>query len=629
MPDSLPEVPHPTSPLGTQKALEKPVDPHAVKILHEKGGRPFPAGKELTPQGIFAELNQPNNSEHQPNPETLAVMREFGEKFQQVAVYIGSYLDRIGNETPTGQRARELAQQFAKDMHDLGVILGAGQLRTYHDIPLTPDQEEDIDHLLAGENLYQARKQKADAQAKAQHQEETKQTEEETSNKQAREKQATEAMRIRTLNQYFTALARSEKEASPSSKQQEQWQKNGQEKPGSFSETFRQQAQGRLNSLLENHALASLAVDIFSRESQRLAEEFTLPKTRKIPWLSNSILLDPHLNEDIIATVAARVIMAHGAERRLENIIGIEDLKTRLDNIRNSGDEEAIMDEERLAIMSIQLGMRLIPYKSVVGGDIPRMREQAIVNCVGSASIMGHLLTKLDIPYSIIASFNHTTLITALHNGVVMLVDPQKDSEDGLHIVAENDFQYADGAPVPIDKLHTAISQGTNSLPLNTQNKSVRDITLGLQHYRVYLYPPAIGNALNILNNIAGFSHLSTEESLQFELVSQAISPYDVFTLINIADYYRLLGKYAEALVATQSALTLDPSNPALLYSLGSDFLRLGKVPEAIAAWQQYLNHIQSLPREIRKIEQPRIEEVENSLAAQKSRMFLEKKYLQ
>ncbi len=558
-----------SKPLDISRALNKPVSKSFIDVLHDQWNKPVPPEKQFTPVGIISDFSE-KTPESQRSKNAQVVMQRFGEQMQNAAIYVSQRLNAI----PEG-RAKELAEQFTQDMHALGLLLDKQD--SNHNLAtrqLDSIQTEEIDRLLAGEVLYRSRMQKVQELGVD-----------------------PERVRQETLAQYFTVLAKAEIPAPPS-------RKRGVHSPKSlpFREAFLEKTQASFDAMIENKAVAMMTVNLFSEETRKLTREVYLPEQMKykleeieefIASLDTSISKikdDPSLGNvvklrETYKQVLERTSDAKGEDRRLTKIINMDSLGKNLRFARELGDPTVIALAETIAVGTIQNAISLF---SSYGGAFSQENtsSKAIYECVGASSIMGTLLDDLSIPYNLVSSGKHATLIVAYSDMSVVLVEPQGILEQ--RNLTEKAFTKHDGASLSVKDIHNAIVHNDKTITVTVTDKEINDLTSTGISKQLVLKPSSIGITSFMLNNMdRQLRDENPNTFLHVAALEVAIDAEDPTAWVLLADAYEKNGLDKEAIAAYQKAIELDPNDPMPYFNLGSRYYHLNMYPASMTAYQR------------------------------------------
>ena len=370
-------------------------------------------------------------------------MLALGKTFENAGVYIARRLSGIEN-------GREIAEALALEFYQYGQSLSQGKAQEISQIDelasrdLTPQETETVDQFLAGDTLYEQRKQKV---------------EQLVAGNQTEKDALYETQRQKTLAQFFRVA---EKAFTLSKPRRESFahilKKKLNEKIKSISirekrnqrakEDAKSQAWKQYQSLLNR----TLSVED-EKEKKRLED---IIFTRK-PWISTTPTHTAFLNKissGIIKQIETpkrefeMAIFRRGmellqrnmpfdklpdgvkntylrwknGETTLREALKIDELKTQLEQMRQKNDTAQISKLEREIADKIQSAVSSFPYRSNANNPSEMIANQHI-NCLGASTLGGALMKEAGLNYLVGDVPEHSILFLVTSDGQVELRD--------------------------------------------------------------------------------------------------------------------------------------------------------------------------------------------------------------
>ena len=475
-------------------------------------------------------------------PEKQAEKKEelfkLGGTFTNAGVYIAQRLDAI----PKG---KEAARVLAEDFFEYGQSLAGGKKpKEKTDIGdmalhlLDPEEVAAVDRFLAGENLYAARQARADKAA--------------LKDPENRDK-IYESERQKTLAQFFRVAA----------------------KAPAHSDFLRKVNRAMEKQIATPHR--ELVASVFRRGMELLRKNMPFDELPNLP-------------------PGAREAVFHweNGEATLREALGIEQLKTELEEVRQTGDLTAIGDKEREITNLIQGAVSGFSRKAGTTNPSEIVVTQSI-NCVGASMLGGTFLAEVGIKYLVGHVPHHSILVLAASDGKIEWRDmlyPDFNEEITDEVI---EGKSKTGAPLTTKDI---FAYANNSAPEGLMfdikgagyRKKIGWVKEGKRQF-LTVFPPEIGQKIEVLYNVGKtLSALGREEeALEAYRQASAVDPKFANLYHEMGVVLTKLGRNAEAVEAYRQASIIDPENAYPYFGLGMGFFALDRKKEAAEAYRRFI----------------------------------------
>ena len=463
--------------------------------------------------------------------EAKEKMLALGRTFENAGVYIASRLDGI-------ERGREIAEALALEFYQYGQSLAQGKAQEISQIDeltsrdLTPQETEAMDQFLAGDTLYESRKQRVEKL---------------TTGDQTRKNELYEEERQKTLLQFFRvaekAFALESKSADGELREcptkLKPWQSGT-----PVHSAFLRKIERALTKQVETPK-REFEMAIFRRGLERLTGEI---KERGWKHGINSFLEALGLN-------------LRFEQRRLVETLNIPQLRTDLEAIRQKGDPASIAFKEHEIADKIQKAVSKFPYQSDANNPSEMVANQYI-NCVGASTLGGALMKEAGLNYLVGDVPEHSILFLVTSDGQVEWRD-MLNASFNEHVTDEMiKGQRSDGKPLTVRDI-VAFSQkpSHDGLMFDIDSPKYREklswVKEGQRRY-VTVFEPEYGQQIQILNN-----------------TGNALAGLD---------------RQEEAVEAYRQAIGVDPKYAYPYNGLGNALYNLDRQEEAVEAYQKFID---------------------------------------
>lgn len=411
-------------------------------------------------------------------PERAPLAKEkmlaLGRTFENAGVYIARRLDGIAD-------GREIAEALALEFYQYGQSITQGKTQEISQVDeiasreLTSEETETIDQFLAGDTLYESRKQRVEKL---------------TAEDQAKKDELYERERQKTLAQFFRAADKAfvlESKSADGTLQESPTKLKPWQNDASIHSAFLKRIDKALTKQIEAPK-REFEMAIFRRGLEKLTSEM---KERSWKHGINSFLeklgLDLRLEQ-----------------RRLIEALNISQLRIDLEAIRQNGDPASIASKEREIADKIQKTVSSFPYKSKANNPSEMVASQYI-NCVGASTLGGALMKEAGLNYLVGNVPDHSILFLVTSDGKVEwrdmlnvsfnehltdeMIRGQKRNGESLTV---NDVVAFSQKPTPEGLMFDIDSpKYREKLPWVKEN----------QHQYVTVFEPEYGQQIQILNN--------------------------------------------------------------------------------------------------------------------------------
>lgn len=458
-------------------------------------------------------------------------MLELGKKFEKAGLYIANFFPS-DYESQEAKLAQDLAQQF----YSYGCSLQQKTKKSDalpQEILLSEEEVSEVDQRLLGKKAYGKRLAKLWENPS---------------------KEQLDGIRKELLTTAFKAL---KKDAS-----KEQWEKPREAKKGPYYK-FQEKVQSQILKTIQMPE-TELYTAIFRRGKENLISNMPAP------WEDDGIrdFYKKNLGVDLPFL-----------KTKLSNALKLPTLKAELEKVRKTGDKNLISVKELEIAKKVQEKVSSFDYQEK--SNIPsEMVETSKMNCVGAALLGGTFLEELDISYLAVDLPDHasTILITA---------DGKWYRQDFTSWTAKRKRNYTEITPEIVENEQERI---------NLQEKKEGALVLNWNPYShiigqmlVYISSPEAAFQSLIHSNQGGsfydnhnFSRAEKKykKSLQIQENNAKFYSRLAATLSN-------LGRYEEAILASQKAIELNPGTIHAYNNLGNIYMSLKRYAEAIPCYRK------------------------------------------
>ena len=461
-----------------------------------------------------------------------------GKLFQNSGIYIAQRLDSI-------EDGKKIAGALAEEFYDYGLSLGTGKkaetTTNLNDIAsnsLTPEETQQADRFLAGKNLYASR------QARA---------EKASGSDPAKQDEIYEAERQKTLSQFF-GVAQNAFELKQRTENLEQNPAASGLKPWQSNTPIH-------NAFLEKIERAMIK-EVEAPKNELVGSIFrgALPKLisdmREQGWKRgvNSLFEKLGINFSV-------------EQRKIADVLNITQLKTELENIRESKNLDTISAKEREIADKIQKAVGSFPYNKSHGNNPAEIVANQYINCVGASTLGGALMKEAGLDYLVGDVHHHSILFLVTSDGHIehrdmldkglksnkeltdkMIVGKKKDGSP----LAVADIEAFSRDPKPEGLVFDIQEEGPDYLNKIPWIKEVR------RQY-VTVFEPEYGQQIQILGNTGGalYDLGRYEEAAEFFRQAAALNPKASFIYYLWGDALSALNRHEEAAEAYQIFIDL------------------------------------------------------------------------
>jgi predicted nucleic acid-binding Zn ribbon protein len=417
-------------------------------------------------------------------PERQGDKKKELEKLGQTFKHAGTYLAQRLKSIVEG---RSIAATLAQELYAYGDSLLTGQpavelpsLENVAQEQLSSTELDEVDHWLAGDNLYRARRERAETEHVAA-----------TTNRE----EVVEKMRQRTLRQFFrTSEKAMQLQHSPT---------DGSSTEGSLSplhEAFLKKINTNLELQVEKPRTELMSA-AFRRGLEKLYNDINDSAGTK-NWRTKLDTTFKKFGFDLKL-----------GEQKLKETLKIDEMKKELADVRATGDTEKITEKEREFALRIQSEVRRLEYdaKLTNPADIAAFQK---VNCVGFTTVGLALQRAIGLDVLIISQPNHSTSFLVTRDNRVFTDEMQ--GEPQLNEIRDQDITgtLPSGQKVLTrDLVNLSRRQGDISritfevAPAQARGQYWFVYEPSDEEPRPYImhaYHPDVGMPLTILNNLQG-----------------------------------------------------------------------------------------------------------------------------
>ncbi len=488
-----------------------------------------------------------------------------GRTFENAGVYIAKRLDGI-NE------GREIAEALALELYQYGQSLTQGKTEEMLQIDdialhnLAPQETEAVDRFLAGDTLYESRKQMVEKL---------------TTDDQAEKDALYEAQRQKALAQFFRVAEKAFALKSKSAGRElakgptklKPWQSDA-----PIHSAFLKRIERALTKQIETPK-RELNMAIFRRGLEKLTSEM-----KESGWKKGIDNFFEKVNVDLPFE-----------QRKLVDALRIAELKTELATIRELGDAAQISMKEREIADKIQKAVSNFRYQ--FGANNPsEMVASQYINCVGASMLGGALMKEAGLNYLVGVVPEHSVLFLVTSDGQVEWRDMRSTSSNERLTDEMIKGQKRDGKPLTIKDI-VAFSQKPTPERLifdvdsPTYRKKLPWVKEGQRQYVIVL-EPEYGQYIQILNNTGNalFSLDRPEEAIEAYRQAIDVEPKYIYPYNGLGDALFSLDRPEEAIEAYRQAIDVDPKFAYSYNGLGNVLVNLGRQKEAIEAYQKFID---------------------------------------
>jgi len=491
---------------------------------------------------------------------------DLGKLFQNSGAYIAERLDFI-------DQGKEIARALAEEFYDYGLSLENGKrpeqpptLDSILSRTLTSKEIEEVDHFLAGDNLYKARQLQVEKLSMS---DPTKREELYES-----ERQRTLAQFFRTAQKAFELEQKTENdELETATSSLKPWQSNAPIHSAFLAKTMR-----AITKEVETPK-RELVSAIFRRGLEKLLSEMKDPGRKNI-------------NDSCLELLG---MIAKYEQKKITDVLNVTQLRNELENIRQTGDINKTSDKEREIADKIQNIISNLPYHEYASNPAEMVANQYI-NCVGASTLGGALMKEVGLNYLVGGIPNHSILFLVTTDDHVEWRDMRnatlnEDLSDGIMVGKKQN-----GSPLTVvDIVNFSRNPKPEGLMFDIESHEYRNkmpwVEEGQRRF-VAIFEPEHGQQIQILNSVGNVLRSLGRNEEAIEAYKQAIAtcPKDADPYNGLGNVLRSLGRNEEAIEAFRQAIGVD-SNYATPYNgLGNTLQSLGRNEEAIEAYKQAIS---------------------------------------
>ena len=479
-------------------------------------------------------------------------MLELGKTFKNAGVYIAQHLDRI-------EDGREIAEALALEFYQYGQSLVLGKTQEISRIEeiasrnLTPQDTEVMDQFLAGDTLYESRKQRA----------------EKLNTDKIYKDELYEDVRQKTLAQFFRVAEKAfalkskgaDGELPESPTKPKTWQSDT-----PIHSAFLRRIDEALTKQIEAPK-QEFGMAIFRRGLEKLIGEM-----KELGWnLGLNLRVE---------------------QRRLVEALNVPKMKADLEVIRQKGDATSITSKELEIADKIQKAVSGFPYQSTANNPAEMVVNQYI-NCVGASTLGGALMKEAGLNYLVGDVPDHSILFLVTSDGSVQWRDMLNASFNEYLTDEMIKGQRRDGKLLTVSDI-VAFSQkpSPEGLMFDIDSSKYREklswIREGQRQY-VAVFEPEYGQYIQILNNTGNaLANLRRhEEAVVAYRQAIGVNPKYAYAYNNLGCALANLRRHEEAVEAYRQAIGVDPKFASPYNNLGNALANLGRHKEAVEAYQQ------------------------------------------
>jgi tetratricopeptide (TPR) repeat protein len=286
-------------------------------------------------------------------------------------------------------------------------------------------------------------------------------------------------------------------------------------------------------------------------------------------------------------TPTAKILREFGFGPRKEylnlyNLLGVEEMKKQLEEIRMERDVEKVSQKELEFAKKIHRAVTQYSYSEEANNPSEMVKDR-FLNCVGSSLLGGALLDEIGIKYL------HADMPE--HSATVLITSDGKKYWQDFTPSDHNPFSYRE-----ITK--EVLGGGVDLSKVDERNIPEERFTINFKNfganveYKVKLYPPEIGLQLHILNNTGyALNKLGrNQEAVEAYREGINLDPQAPDLYNGLGNALRDLGRNQEAVEAYQEAISIDPQYVYAYNGLGNAFSELGRNQEAIEVYKIFIS---------------------------------------
>ncbi len=489
---------------------------------------------------------------------------QLGKTFRNAGVYIAQRLDCV-NE------GKSIASNLAEDFYQYGQSLETGKKSEEHatvediaKLTLTPEETEAVDHFLAGDSLYESRQARAEKLSITDP---------------LKRDEFYEAERRRTLGKFFKATekafelkGKSERgELQKSKADVKPWQRRT-----PVHSAFVAKSEKGLTQQIETPK-RELEDSFFRRGLEKVKNEMTQPGWGQFI----NFVLERHGFDYRVG------------EKKIIDSLGIKQLRTELEILRQSGDVSKISAKERKIADKIQAEINSLPRHDA--NNPSEILANQYINCLGASILGGALMREAGLNYLLGDLPRHSILLLVTSDGHVEWRDMQKPSHNEILTDKMIGSRRKDGSTLTVsDIVEFSKKPQPEGLMLDFDNRKYRRklpwVKKGERQY-VTMFAPEYGQKIQLLNNTGiALSKLGLmEEAIEAYREAIALDPKYPHLYSNLGIDLKHLGRNEEAIEAYREAIALDPKDAKSYNRIGDALSELGDNEKETETYRQRL----------------------------------------
>lgn len=501
---------------------------------------------------------------------------ELGYMLQDAGVYIAQRLESISE-------GREIAGALAEEFYNYGQSLVSGEKpeepASIDDISqeeLTPSETEAVDCFLAGDNLYESRRMRAEEDALSEPNEEIDFFEEE---------------RLNTLTQFFRVSEKAfelKKKSEDGELQESKTPLAPWENTTPFHSAFTDKITKALTQKIETPKMDFNSA-IFRRGMEKLLGEM---KEYGAKGAVNSLFKKIGVDLPV-------------EQKKLADTLNVKGLKVELDTIRQSGDIATTSAKEREIADIIQKAVSKFPYHPDANNP-SEMVENQYINCVGASTLGGALLSETGLNYLVGHVPEHSILFLVTADGHIEwrdMLDTSLNEDLSDEMLTEN---QKNGLSITTQDIVTFSKNPTpEGLMFNVKSDNYQDKIPEIKDKQgqfVALFEPEYGQKIQLLNNtgvtLLNLAKKETDSQKIEAYCQQAVLFYRQAIVANpqysypyngLGNSLCVLGQYNEAIQSFRQSIAIDPKNPYSYLGLGDAFYKQDSRDNALVAYQKFI----------------------------------------